>query len=194
MSKTKTLTWSDKFALINHFEPTDDQILEAFGGTADELAAARELAASGTITPAEDIDYDAYSHIFNPSASAASGAIGLSGDGKSTTETKAVTKSPASKKEKGTMTSTKKPGERAETATKKTSTPKKRGRKGDKIANAFKAIPKTPTEAEKFATDYSVSLAVLRQSKRFDRSPELGKVRVKKDKATKQLMIWREDT
>lgn len=192
MSKTKTLTWSDKFALINHFKPTDDQILETFGGTADELAAARELAASGTITPAEDIDYDAYSHLFNPSASVASGATEPASDGKSTTETKAVTKA-SSKKEKGTTTSTKKPGGKAETATKKTTSPKKRGRKGDKIANAFKAIPKTPTEAEKFAADHSVSLAVLRQSKRFDRSPDLGKVRVKKDKATQTLMIWRED-
>ena len=78
-----------------------------------------------------------------------------------------------------------------QTATKPTSIPKKRGRKGDQVVKAFAAIPATPVDVNKFAADQGVSLHVLRQSKRFDPNPSLGKVRVAKDKATKTLMISR---
>ena len=78
-----------------------------------------------------------------------------------------------------------------QTATKPTPTAKKRGRKGDAVVKAFSAIPTTPTDVNKFAADQGVSLHVLRQSKRFDTNPDLGKVRVAKDKTTKVLMISR---
>ena len=77
------------------------------------------------------------------------------------------------------------------TATKPTKTPKKRGRKGDKIAKAFLAVPTDPTDAEAFAAEHSVSMAVLKQSKRFDKSG-LPPVKVRKDKASGKMMIWRE--
>lgn len=76
---------------------------------------------------------------------------------------------------------------------------KRRGRKGSKIENAFKAIPVEPIPAEQFASEHNVSLAVLRQSKRFDTVSE-GTVHIRKvptgkmdanDKKIKQLMIWR---
>lgn len=84
-------------------------------------------------------------------------------------------------------------------ATKKTATshvrtdgqqPKKRGRKGDKILKAFRAITAQKVNAEQFAKQHGVSLAVLRQGLRFDKTGITGKVRVKKDNGV--LMVWRE--
>lgn len=171
MSKSKSLGWNDRLALINHFKPTDKQACSTFGVSQEELNTARDLMAAGTFRPTPDIDFKSYESMFASD---------------STTSTKTEKKSGA--------TSTKKPDggdNKPVTATKKTKEPKKRGRKGDKIANAFAAIPTTPTPAEDFAQKHGVSLAVLRQSKRFDKHPDLGNVKVKKDKETKQLMISR---
>lgn len=67
-------------------------------------------------------------------------------------------------------------------STKRLAEPKKRGRKGDKITNAFLAVPVTPTPIEDFMSTHGVSLAVLRQAKRFDTTDlaEVRPVRVKK--------------
>lgn len=78
-----------------------------------------------------------------------------------------------------------------QTATKPATIPAKRGRKGENVVKAFAAIPSTPVDVNQFAATQGVSLHVLRQSKRFDPNPALGKVRVAKDKATKTLMISR---
>ncbi len=88
-------------------------------------------------------------------------------------------------------TSVVRPGTRepAETSTAITPAPKKRGRKGTKINEAFTAIGTDPIPAEEFATTRNVSLNVLRQAKRFDRTG-LGRVRVKKIDGT--LMVYRE--
>ncbi len=80
--------------------------------------------------------------------------------------------------------------EPAETSTAVEPTPKKRGRKGTKINEAFAAIGTDPIDAEEFATTRDVSLNVLRQAKRFDRTG-LGRVRVKKIDGT--LMVYREE-
>ena len=77
-----------------------------------------------------------------------------------------------------------------QTATRKT---KKRGRKGSNITTAFEAITTTPVPVETFLAEFKVSLPVIRQSARFDPTPELGKVRVKQNKETKILMVWREE-
>ena len=68
-------------------------------------------------------------------------------------------------------------------------TTKKRGRRGDKILNAFAAIPTEPTPAEQFVNDYSISMPVLRQFKRFDKSELPGQVNVRKRDGI--LMVWR---
>lgn len=68
----------------------------------------------------------------------------------------------------------------------------KRGRKGNNIATAFQSVPNAPTNAADFALEHKVSMAVLRQSKRFDPFPDTGQIRVKKDKESGQLTIWRE--
>ncbi len=79
--------------------------------------------------------------------------------------------------------------EPAETSTRVEATPKKRGRKGTKINEAFAAIGTDHIPAEQFATDRNVSLNVLRQAKRFDKTG-LARVRVKKVDGT--LMVYRE--
>jgi len=68
--------------------------------------------------------------------------------------------------------------------------PRKRGRQGSKIMTAFKAIGDTPMSADAFMKQHNVSLAVLRQSKRFDKTGLPGTVHVKKKDGT--LMVWRE--
>lgn len=75
-----------------------------------------------------------------------------------------------------------------------------RGRQGDKISAAYNAIPYVPVPIHCICNVFQVGLPVLRQQKRFDRSPELGTVRVQKLSKVKggkggendPLMIWRE--
>lgn len=166
--KPSSLSWNDRLALIKAYSPSDSVICSSLGVSQDELNTARDLETAGTFIPTADIDVESYGE--------------LSGDDTIVTPGKSAPESIV------------KPGDSnkpAVTATKKTTAPKKRGRKGDNIAKAFTAIPTTPTSAEGFASTHAVSLAVLRQSKRFDRTG-LGTVRVKKDKTSKELMIWRE--
>ena len=173
MGKNKTLSWNDRFALMDHFKPSDEIAMRVFGVTADELETAKELRQAGTFIPTPDLDVDSYSSLF------------VEGSNSETTTTTTSHTKPK------TATSTKDTTQPPASATSHT-TPKKRGRKGNKIATAFKSIPNTPVPVESFMKEYNVSLAVLRQSKRFDVAPELGQVRVRKDKETNMLMIWRE--
>lgn len=78
-----------------------------------------------------------------------------------------------------------------ESATKSTPVAKKRGRQSNKIANAFASLTSTPVSVESYAKEHGVSVAVLRQAKRFDKSGAVGQVHVKKDKESGSLMIWR---
>ncbi len=169
MTTTKTLTWNDRIAIIERFKPTDTEIKQHFGVTQNELDTARELRNTGVVVPTSDIDFSAYSPMFSMASS----------DHKQS--------------KKSTVSSTTKPTTSAETASKSIKLPKKRGRQSNNIVTAFTLIPSTPTSAIQFAEDNNVSLNVLRQSRRFDVSPDLGAVHVKKDKETSQLMVWRDD-
>jgi len=167
MSKS-SMTWNQRFAIIDAHKPSDEQICSAFGIQQNELDTARQLRNAGQFIPSTDIDVDAYATMFTTPTTGA-------------TSTKRPTKT----------ASTDKPI----TATKKTKEPKKRGRKGDKIKNAFSSIPTDPIPAEPFAKQHDVSLTVLRQSKRFDTVTDGGKVHVKKvaqADGTKVLSIWRD--
>lgn len=168
MATPKSLTWNDRIAIIERFLPTDTEIINAMGVTQDELDTARQLRNSGVVVPTPDLDLDSYSMIFG----------GIPSVVKPTTKKPAVSTTAVNP---------------AQTANKSIKVPQKRGRKGEKILLAFTAIPKTPIAADQFATDHGVSLAVLRQSKRFDGAPELGAVKVKKNKTSKVLEIWREE-
>ena len=168
-NKSTSLSWNDRLALINAYKPSDAVICSALSITQDELHTARGMEANGHFVATKDLDVSAYSDLFKEdSISVPKTSIG----GTDSVSIPTSSQPPA-------------------TATKTVALPKKRGRKGDNILKAFSAIPETPTGALPFASEHAVSLAVLRQALRFDKT-DLGKVRVKKDKTTKELMIWRE--
>lgn len=179
MSKV-TMSWADRFALINHFKPSDAQICASFGLSQDELDTARTLAAAGAFHATPNLDVAKYGSVFTS-------------DGSAPTAT-GVAATPTTKATKGGATTFTRP----ETAAKKVKVPQKRGRKGDKIAVALGAVPTTQVPVETFMAQHGVSLAVLRQSKRFlsklpaDQAAAIGRINVRQDKATKTLMIWRD--
>ena len=159
MSKSKSLGWGDRLALIDKYEATDEQAAAAFGVGVNEIETARELRKGpGKANMPVEIDLESYENPFE----------GIDG-----------------------ATAVRMPGTRepAESATAITPEPKKRGRKGTKINEAFAAIGTTPLNAEEFAAERNVSLNVLRQAKRFDKTG-LSKVHVKKIDGT--LMVFRE--
>lgn len=171
MSKSRNLSWNDRLTIINHFKPSDAEVIRAFGISQNELDVARTQLKTGVFSIDPSLDVESYGSLF------------------AATDTGSTVTSTAAPARKTGSTSISKP----ESATAKAREPKKRGRKGDKILKAFTSIPATPVVAEEFAKEHGVSIAVLRQSKRFDLSQSAGTVRVKKDKGTKTLMIWREE-
>lgn len=171
--KGKSFTWNDRLTLINYFKPTDEQACEVFGVTQPELEVARNQLKAGVFSLSTTLDVTSYGTLFASTEADASATV-------------TTTQAPA--RTKATVTSTQ---AAPQTATKAVREPKKRGRKGDKITQAFSSIPAQPTAAEEFAKTHGVSIAVLRQSKRFD-TVGGGTVKVKKDKTSKTLMIWRE--
>lgn len=200
MSNLK-MGWNDRFAVIAHFKPTDAQVLDAFGVTQDELDTARGLLAQGTFSANTKLDVAQYSNVFTASAAAPQAttkptpaAVNPAKD-VATAQT-AVTKTTSAAKlmKAPTATTYAKP----ETATKKIKEPQKRGRKGDRIATALAAVPLTQISAEEFSKQHNVSIAVLRQSKRFLEQMDpavratIGKINVRQDKESRTLMIWRE--
>lgn len=171
MKNVKNLQWQDRLALMNHYSPTVETAAKVFSVQPSEVRVAQDLQVQGTIVASTDLDVGQFASLFG-------------GD---------TIKAPAKTPSLTSVVRESSKGQPPMTATKKSTTPKKRGRKGNNIAAAFAAIPTTPTPVEAFATQYGVSIAVLRQSKRFDTTGGLT-VRVKKNKTTKQLEIWREVT
>ena len=165
---TQDMSWSVRLALQSQFGLTNKQAAASFNVSVDEVATAQDLAKAGTITIATDVDYSQYEGEFEVSAKDTSSS--------STSTSKPEVKAPT-----------------PVTATKPVPTPKKRGRKGDNIKNAFNAIPTVPTDANAYISKHGISMNVLRQSKRFDKSGTPGIVHVRKDKESGQLMVWRSD-
>jgi hypothetical protein len=163
----KILSWNDRFALIDQFKPTTATVLTVFNVTSNEYEVACNLRRTGTFTASKNLDYNSYASAFSSNFS--------------------IHKTMTTKPE---VQSIIKPNtEQPQTATKKL--PAKRGRKGNNIVTAFGKVPSAPINAVTFAKEHKVSIAVLRQSKRFDPQPETGIIKVKKDKNTGNLMIWR---
>jgi hypothetical protein len=165
------LSWNDRLALLNHFKPSEEVACKVFDVTPGELKTARQLEAAKTFQATKNIDTAKYANLFSE------------GNVMTTTQT-----------QQPTATSFTKP----ETATKRVvAAPKKRGRKGDKIQHALLAVPSKPMPVSDFITKHGVSLAVLRQAKRFvaaygdDFAKKVGTVNVRQDKTTKELMIWK---
>lgn len=182
MSSNKIMSWNDRFALIDHYKPADADVCAAFGVEQGEFETAKQLRAAGTFIANDQLDVSKYAGVFAASAATSTGV-----PAPATVAPKAKNKGVAT-----THTNTK-------TATKAVKVPAKRGRKGDKITKALQAVSATPVSVDTFIKQHGVSLAVLRQSKRFIEKMEpavakqIGKVNVRQDKTTKQLMIWRED-
>lgn len=171
MSKLKELSWNERFAIFDALNASDEQIMATVGVDAAELATARELRDAGTFV--------ADAGGLNPEDFAAEvSAVQV-------TEQPAAPAAPTATATRARKTS--KPA----TATKPSREPKKRGRKGTKIQDAFAAISSEPIALEAFAQKFGVSTNVLRQAKRFDRSGMEGRVRVRQVNGT--LSIFRED-
>lgn len=171
---TAHLAWSDRFSLIDYFQPSDTEICSTFKLTNDELSTARSLRSSGTFAASKTLDVNSYVGIF---------------DNTPTPIMPAQYRSPRI---------TTQPNIPPESASKRVKVPQKRGRKGDNITTALMQAPIVPMLVDAFIAEHGVSLAVLRQSKRFidkldaDTAAKIGKVVVKQDKITKALLIWRE--
>lgn len=163
MSKVTVNSWGERFALINRYNPTPEQVVTAFGlDSVAEYETARECLDAGTFVIPQDFDPETYGNVFM------------------SVPTTATTGSRPRDEDLPPETST---------SLSVTRTPKKRGRKGTKIAQAFGAITTDPVPAEAFAESHGVSMNVLRQAKRFDRTGGT-KVRVKKIDGT--LMVFRD--
>lgn len=173
MSNKLSVSWPERFALLEHFKPSDSEACATFGVTPDELSTARDLLKAGTFMVSKSLDVNKYASYFSVP---------------STPNTIATTP---------TATPTATTFAKPESATKKPHVPKKRGRKGDKIQNALLAVPSTPVEIATFMQEQGVSLAVLRQAKRFASVhgdqfvQQVGTINVRQDKTTKKLMIWK---
>lgn len=168
MKLQSDIGWGERFALIDHFNLSDQQAIEAFDITNDELSVARDLQSAGSIQIATDLNFDKYIEalsVIEPTKPA---------EPTEPTEPEPITTKPE-KKVKAKPTST-----------------QKRGRKGTKIVDAFRAVPTQPMPVEEFVALHEVSLPVLRQYKRFDKTGLPGTVRVRKDKETSILMVWRD--
>lgn len=149
MSNTNTvstLTWGQRFAIINAFTPSDSDACKALGVTEQELSTARTLITKGVFQVDTTLNVEPYGVLF--------GRV-------------SQTKPKISVQAGGA----------------------KRGRKGSKIEFAFVAIPQNPVPAEKFVEDHGISMPVLRQFKRFDKSGLPGQVNVRKQDGV--LMVWR---
>ncbi|PPD54356.1 MAG: hypothetical protein CTY12_03430 [Methylotenera sp.] len=173
--KPPLLSWNDRFALIDAYKPSQVAICAAFRLSPAELKTAMSLRDAGTFAPNPNLDVTKYTDIFQISDDIAP----------SNTTLKSVT---------ATVHSF------PETASKRITTkaPQKRGRKGNKIADALLAVPTTPIAVDSFIQEHGVSVAVLRQAKRFiekmnpEQAAQVGNIIVKQNKDTKTLMIWKE--
>lgn len=175
IKKLPLLSWNDRFALIDAYKPSQVAICAAFRLSPAELKTAMSLREAGTFAANPNLDVTKYTDIFQ---------IGDDVTPSNTTM-KAVT---------ATVHSF------PETASKRVvvKTPQKRGRKGNKIADALLAVPTTPVAVDLFTQEHDVSVAVLRQAKRFiekmtpEQATQVGNIIVKQNKDTKTLMIWKE--
>jgi hypothetical protein len=177
-----TMSWPERFALLDHYKPQDSQVCSAFNITKDELDVARMMRDAGVFAPSKTLDVAAYANVFSANPGS-----------EPTVATPTIGKS--NKSRTGGSTTHVKP----ESVSKRVKVPQKRGRKGSKIATALLAVTTTQVPVETFIAQHGVSLAVLRQSKRFIDTldpalqKQIGRVNVRQDAATKRLMIWRED-
>lgn len=163
------LSWADRFGIVVAMEaqPTDDDICRVFKVSHDELVTARQLFDDGIIKVNPRINHEFYTLFFKGETPEFPKAI-------QRTRTLPL---PPDNEERRLFASQNK-------------VVRPRGRKSNNIDLAFKAIPTTPIDVDKFAEKNHVSVAVLRQHKRFDKYD--GTVFVRKNKDTGITEVWRE--
>lgn len=169
------LSWSDRFTIIqmanasSDVELTNEQICSTFGVDSEELAVALECFEDGIFKTNNNKDYSPYLPLFEGKD------IQLVDD-----------REPRQRTLPEIVVEALTPEERQLFASKR-----KTGRKGNNITRAFKAVPHEPVPVDEFSAKHNVSVAVLRQYKRFDKTGG-ARVYVRKDKETGVIMIWRE--
>ena len=184
--KVPMMSWNDRFALIDAYHPSNTAICTVFNLSPNELKTAQALRNAGTFAPNRQLDTSKFVDLFPDMIDEIVVAVPK--------QPVYVTQPRVSAKTVHTVTP-------PETATKKivVKAPQKRGRKGDKITQALLSVTNEPIIVDSFIRDHGVSLAVLRQSKRFiehmssEDVQKIGRIVVKQNKETKVLMIWRED-
>lgn len=157
MQNIRTLSWSERLAFIERYQPSVDQITKTFHITSDEVSNAFSLRDQKVFNADPSVDVDKIGNIF----SAPKESIELF--------------------------------RRAYKRTKQTT---RRGPKSNNIQRAFNNVTEEPTNAYDFIAKYDISLPVLRQSKRFDKTGKIRDIIVKQilNPLTnkKELMVWRE--
>lgn len=178
-----SLRWSQRFALMDHYDLDDKAACDAFGITESQLKAAHELRSQGMVEADQTFPVNDYRHLFVEEEQTATptragfGFAGLVGQ--------LIGEPPAITRKHGTGRVHKISGTAGSSSA---SQPKQRGRRGTKIAEAFLAIPSQPVLLDEFLATHNVSINVLRQSRRFDTTGR-GPVNIKKING--QQMIWR---
>lgn len=166
------LSWSQRFALIEHFEVSDETACEKFGIAQDALDAARELLAMGSIMPDNTgLAISEYGYLFEPPTK---GGFGLGSLVNQLLNRNAIPTSSGNK--------TKVVGSSGNASQ------RQRGRRGNKIATAFANIPANPIPLDDFLGQYGVSINVIRQSRRFDTTGG-GRIQIREIQG--RQMIWR---
>lgn len=168
------LSWSDRFTIIEAAkaeipEITEEDILKVFAVDKDDYDMASECLSDGVFKVNNRIDANFYIPYFR-------GEVPEYPDAEPRSRTLPVPEEFDPEKRQQFASKNKKPA----------------GRRGNNISRAFAAIPSTPVPVEEFAKKHQVSLAVLRQYKRFDKEGK-GQVNVRKDKELGVVMIWRSD-
>lgn len=163
------LSWADRFGIMAKMEtkPSDEDICRVFKVSPDELSSARQCLSEGVFRVNAHVNHEFYELFFK----------GQTPEFPKAVQRTRVLPLPPDNEERRLFASQNK-------------TVRPRGRKSNNIDLAFKAIPSTPTDVEKFAEKNRVSVAVLRQHKRFDKYP--GTVYVRKNKDTGVTEVWRE--
>lgn len=166
------LSWADRFGIMSKMSevPSDDELCRVFRVDPNELRLARICLRDKVFRVNTKIDHSLYESVFKGEE------VQFPTFG--TTRTRTY---PEFNEADRVLFASKREEQKS----------KQKVRRTNNIDLAFKNIPTDPTPVEVYAEQHRVSVAVLRQHKRFDKF-QTGVVYVKKNKETGVVEIWRE--
>lgn len=166
------LSWADRFGILHKMPqlPTDDEICRVFRVDYNELHLARICLRDRVFRVNTQINSELYERLFNGEE------VEFPPFPSQRTRTY-----PEFNEEDRVLFASRREEKKA----------KQKVRRSNNIDIAFKNVPTVPTPVEPFAEKYRVSVAVLRQHKRFDKV-QTGPVFVRKNKETGVIEIWRD--